>query len=51
MLFELIEGPSELLAGVGLEQFFKAAIAVLPDLLLCLSVFDPRNIFVGNFVT
>lgn len=50
MLLELIDGPPELLAGVGLEHFLKAGVAEIPDLLLGLGVFNPRNITVSDIV-
>ena len=50
MLLELIDGPSEFLAGVGLEHFLKVAIAEIPDILLGLGVFNPRNLTVPDSV-
>lgn len=51
MLLELIDGPSELLAGVGLEHFLEVAIAEIPDILLGLGVFNPRNLTVPDSVS
>ena len=50
MLLELIDGPSEFLAGVRFEHFLKVAIAEIPDVLLCLGVFNPRNLTVPDSV-
>ena len=50
MLLELIDGPSELLAGFGLEHLLQADIAEIPDLLLGLGVVNPRNLTVSDIV-
>lgn len=50
MLLELIDGPSEFLAGVRFEHFLKVAIAEIPDVLLGLGVFNPRNLTIPDSV-
>ena len=50
MLLELIDGPSEFLAGISLEHFLKVAVAEIPNLLFSLGVFNPRNLTVPDSV-